>query len=138
MSQMASNPYIFSTKGYDSKKLVYSILTCGLFLNCECSLVNNDPKEFDNDHIFPRDMYIGDVITDKNVGTYSNFIKMLGSNQSNVLHCTCALDKTDDERITFISINDSEGIVSFTTLNKSKHDPKGLFESLINIYNSNG
>jgi len=137
VSKMASNPQMFSTKGYDSKKLAYIILTCGLFVKCECSVVNNDPQEIDKEYIFPRDMYIGDVITDETAGTYQDFFNKLGSNRSNVLHCTCALDKTDIERITFISISDSEGVVSFTLLNKSKHDPNALFNSLMKKYNEN-
>jgi len=137
VSKIAFNPHAFSTKGYDSKKLAYTILTCGLFMNCECSVINNDPREFDEEHIFPRDMYVGDVITDKNAGTYFNFIKTLGKNRSNVLHCTCALDNADIERITFMGIGDSEGIVNFTTLSDSKHDPNELFESLINWYKLN-
>jgi len=132
---MASAPQIFSTKGCDSKKLAYVILTCGMFVKCECSVVNNDPQEIDNEYIFPKDMYIGDAVTDKNAGTYQDFINKLGSNRNNVFHCTCALDKTDVERITFIGISDYEGVVSFTLLNQSKHDPDALFNSLIEKYN---
>jgi len=134
---MSLNPHMFNTNGYDSKKLAYTMLTCGLFMKCECSVVNNDPTEFDKEHVFPVDFYVGDIITDINAGTYSDFVKMLENNQGNVLHCTCALDKTDVERITFISINDSEGIISFTTTNNSKHDPNKLFESLVNKYEMN-
>jgi len=137
VSKMASTPQIFSTKGYDSKKLAYCILTCGMFVKCECSVVNNNPQEIDKEYIFPRDMYIGDTVTDKNAGTYQDFINKLGSNRNNTLHCTCALDKADIERITFFSINDFEGVVSFTLLNKSKHDPNALFDSLIKRYNEN-
>ena len=133
MSKMASAPHLFSTKGYDSKKLAYTIVSCGLFVKCECSAVNDNPQEFDKEYIVPRDMYIGDVITGKSLGTYHDFIKKLGSNS--ILHCTCALDKTDVERITFISLSDSEGMVSFTLLDKSKHDPNALFDGLIQKYN---
>ena len=136
MSLMTSNPQVFSTKGLDSQKLAYIILTCGMFVKCECSVVNNDPQEIDNEYIFPRDMYIGDVITDKNAGTYQDFINKLGGNRNSALHCTCALDKTDVERITFISISDSEGVVSFTLLKKSKHDPNALLDNLIKKYNA--
>jgi len=137
MSKMASTPQLFTTKGYDSNKLAYIILTCGLFVKCECTLVNNDPKEIDKEYIFPRDMYIGDTITDKNVGTFQDFINKLGSNRNNLLHCTCALNEADVERITFISLSDSDGLVSFTLLNKSKYDPNTLFDGLIKKYNEN-
>ena len=137
MIKMASNPQVFNTKGYDSLKLAYTILTCGLFVKCECSAVNDDPKEVDKKYLFPRDIYIGEVITDKTAGSYQDFLNKLGSNRNNILHCTCALDKTDIERITFIGLSDSEGIVSFTLLKKSKHDPNALFDSLIEKYNEN-
>jgi len=135
MSKMASAPRLFNTNGYDSKKLAYTMLTCGLFVKCECTAVNNDPQEFDKEYVFPRDMYVGDVITDENVGTYQDFINKLGSNRNNALHCTCALDNTDVERITFISLSNSEGMISFTLLSKSKHDPNALLDSLFKIYN---
>ena len=133
MSKMASAPQLFSTKGFDSKKLAYTMVTCGMFVKCECSAVNNDPQEIDKEYIFPRDMYIGDLITDANAGTYHDFISKLGSNS--LLHCTCALDLSDVERITFVSLSDSDGVVSFTLLNKSKYDPNALFNSLIQKYN---
>jgi len=137
VSKMASTPQLFNTKGYDSKKLAYTMLTSGLFVRCECSIMNNDPQEIDKEYIFPRDMYVGGAITDKNAGTYQDFINKLGSNRNNNLHCTCALDKTDVERITFISLSDSEGMISFTLLSKSKHDPKAFFDNLIKKYNEN-
>lgn len=137
MSKILPNPHFFDTKGFDSKKLAYTMLASGLFVKCECSMMNKDPKDYDNEHAFPRDMYIGGVITEKNVGTYFNFIKMLGSNRDSVLHCTCALDESDKERITFISLGDSEGIISFKTFNNSKHDPNKLFESLVTKYKEN-
>jgi hypothetical protein len=104
-------------------------------MKCECSAVNNDPQEVDKEYVFPRDMYIGEEITDKNAGTYQNFIKKLGNNRNNVLHCTCALDKTDIERITFVSISDYEGMLNFTLLGNSKYDPNRLLSSLIDKYN---
>jgi len=137
MSKMALSPRIFDTKGYDSKKLAYTMLTSGLFMKCECSVLNKDPKDYDTEFVFPRDLYTGDTITDKNAGTYFNFIKMLGAKRDNVLQCTCALDENDDERISFMSLGDSEGILSFTTFDKSKHDPNKLFESLKAKYNEN-
>ena len=133
---MATSTQIFNTKGYDSKKLAYTMLTSGLYTKCECMAVNNNPQEIDSEHIFPMDMYVGDIITDKNAGTYPDFIKKLGSSHDTVLHCTCALDKDDIERITFISFNDFDGVVSFMLLNKSRHDPNTLFENLIEKYNT--
>ena len=127
----------FNTVGYDSKKLAYTILSSGLFMNCECSIVNNEPTEYDEEYVFPRDIYIGAPITDKNVGTYFNFIKMLGSNRTNVLHCTCALDESDEERITFMSLGANEGLINFTTYDVSKHNPQKLFESLMCKYKEN-
>ena len=105
------------------------MLTCGLFVKCECTAVNNDPQEFDKEYVFPRDMYIGDVITDEDVSTYQDFINKLGSNRNNALHCTCAIDNTDVERITFINLSDSEGMIRFTLLSKSKHDPNALLDN---------
>jgi len=137
---MFSNPQLsqlFNTKGCDSRKLAYVILTCGLFVKCECAVVNNAPQVIDNEFVFPRDMYIGGVVTDKNAGTYQDFTNKLRNYRTNTLHCTCALDKTDVERITFISMGDYEGVVSFTLLNESKYDPSVLFESLMNKYNEN-
>jgi hypothetical protein len=128
---------MYSTEGYDSKKMAYTMLSSGLFIKCECSIVNNEPKEFDRDHVFPRDMYIGDTITDKNVGTYFNFIKLLGKNRDNVLHCTCALDESDNERITFMGLGANEGVINFTTFGNRTHNTKELFEKLINKYNEN-
>ena len=134
MRTMASNPQIFNTKGYDSMKLAYIILTSGLFVKCECSVMNINPQEFDKEYLFPRDLYIGDIITEDTAGTYQDFSNKLGSDRNHFLHCTCALDKTDIERITFVCFGDSKGAVSFTLLNKSKHDPKALFDSLIKKY----
>jgi hypothetical protein len=99
--------------------------------------VNNNPKDFDNEYVFPRDMYIGKKITNKNAGTYFNFIKMLGNNRNNNLHCTCALDNTDVERIIFMGLSESEGMINFTTLSDSIHDSNKLFASLIKKYNEN-
>jgi len=137
MGKMALSPHIFDTKGYDSKKLAYTMLTSGLFVKCECSAINKDANDFDDVHVFPKDLYAGEAITDKTAGSYFNFIKMLGSNRGNVLQCTCALDESDDERITFMSLGGNEGIVSFTTFDKSEYNPKALFDSLIAKYNEN-
>jgi len=64
-------------------------LAFGLFTKCECEIVNNDPKGFDKEHVFPSDIYIGDTIAyvtidledayKKNLFTLNDFIEFFES-----------------------------------------------------------
>ena len=113
------------------------MLSSGIFMKCECSIMNDNPVEFDAIHVFPKDMYLDNMITDDNVGTYFNFIKKLENHRDSILHCTCALDESDVERISFIGFGVTDGMISFTMFNNSKHDPQKLFERLIDKYKEN-
>jgi hypothetical protein len=137
MNKKALESHIYNTDGYNSKQIAYAMLASGLFMNCECAVVNNDPQEFDEEYVFPRDMYVGDAITEKDIGTYLDFLKALGNNLDAILHCTCSLDETDNERISFVSAGPCEGIINFTTFDDSNHNPKELFKKLINKYKKN-
>ena len=124
----------FDTNGYDSKKIAYVMLSSELFLNCECSILNNNPKEFDNEYLLPRDMFVGEIITDKNVGSYTDFLNKLGNSGDLIFNCVCSLDDKDKERVVFLGLGDKKGLLSFKILSKSKNDPVELFKQLLERY----
>ena len=133
MGKQAAKPHIFNTDGCDPKRMIYTMMTSGLFKNCECSVMNKNPKDYDTEHVFPRDLYLGEPITDKNIGTYGDFIKKTGNDPDCILQCICALDESDAERVTFMSIGNAGGI-NFTTFDESKHDPEEIFARLMAKY----
>ena len=127
--------HYFKLMEYDPKKVVYAMLTSGVLTHCECSIINNNPTQHNASFIVPRDAYIGKTITEKNVGTYSDFLVKLGPNSNNVLQCVCALDESDKERVVYLGLSIAESIMAFFTTRKSKHDPEKILEQLKSKYN---
>ncbi len=83
----------------DPLKLAYVMLTSGLYYNCELSWFNPNPKHYDDIHVFPRDVYFGRTITDKNVGTFPDLCWTKDELEVDAFLCVCALNKEDSERI---------------------------------------
>jgi len=132
--KLVVKPHFYDTGGCDPKKMIYTMMTSGVFKYCECSVMNKEPKEYDAEFFFPKDLYVGEAITDENIGSYSDFIKKVGKDPECILQCTCALDESDIERATFMSIGDTGGGINFTTLDNSKHDLERIFASLMKKY----
>lgn len=115
--KVEKQPMFLSTAGYESNAIAYAMMKSGLFVKCECSLMNDNPMAFDDEHISPRDTYVGNAVTEKDIGEYADFIKAFGGSRNGIklpLHCVCALNENDTARISFISTGATEGIVSFT------------------------
>lgn len=108
------NVLLYGTNDRNSLAIAYTMLVSGMFKKCECSAMNNDPKEFDTEYPIPRDLYIGEKVTDENVGNYPEFIKTVGCNDDINLHCVCALDESDTNRVTFVCLSIDKGAISFT------------------------
>jgi hypothetical protein len=137
-----------SLNGYNPFKLAYIMLSSGLFAKCEFSSFNRNPQEHDEEYVMPRDLFMGNTITDKTVGNFANFVKSVWNQTETEFLCVCALNESDTERVSFAGnfsedfIKDVdkalgkkiENLLIFHVSKENKHKPRKLLAKLEKKY----
>lgn len=83
----------------DPFELAYTMLSSGLFHPCELSWINPSTRFLDMRYLAPRDLSIGEIVTEDRIGTYDDFINLRNCVGTEFFSCVCALDSEDIERI---------------------------------------
>ena len=86
----------------DPLSIPYVLMTSPMFHLPELSFFNPTPKKVVSEKVIPEDGFLDVPVTEKDLASFEAFIECVENAKSAGIHCVCALDENDEERVCFV------------------------------------